>query len=33
MDDPERWDVMYQFATAAAFDLTELTTMLSKELT
>jgi len=33
MDDPERWDVMYQFATAVAFDLTELTTMLSKELT
>ncbi len=32
MDDPERWDVMYQFATGVAFAMDELTEMLKKEL-
>ena len=33
MDTPDRWDVMYQFATGVAFDLAGLDIMLQKELT
>ena len=31
MDKPDRWDVMYQFATGVAFSMNELTEMLKKE--